>query len=210
MTRESPGAASRRESIIEAARKVFAERGFDAGTTRQIAAEAGVAEGLIYHYFDSKEALLDAVVRGRSILPWLAQPDALPDGAPAEAALQAMAAEVLDRIGRHPDLFAVVWSQLGTNRALAGRVGGMVAQIVGRLAAYQDRRIAAGELRPIDTYVAARTFVASLVMFAIAESRLSPPLEPLSPEAYVRDLVDLILHGMDAWPAKGESHDEGG
>jgi AcrR family transcriptional regulator len=50
-----------RQAIIDAATKAFARHGFDATTNKMIAKDAGVAPGLLYHYFDSKEALFAAV-----------------------------------------------------------------------------------------------------------------------------------------------------
>nr|MCR5661372.1 TetR family transcriptional regulator [bacterium] len=44
-------AEARREQIIQAALKVFSEKGFLAATNKDIAAAAGIAPGLIYHYF---------------------------------------------------------------------------------------------------------------------------------------------------------------
>jgi AcrR family transcriptional regulator len=49
-----------RARILEGALHVFRERGFDAATMREIAAEAGVAVGAAYYYFDSKDALVMA------------------------------------------------------------------------------------------------------------------------------------------------------
>ena len=51
----------RRESIVEAATEVFAERGLDAVTMDDIADAAGVAKGTVYLYFDSKEDLVTAL-----------------------------------------------------------------------------------------------------------------------------------------------------
>lgn len=48
----------RREQVLDAATKVFAERGFYKATIKQIAAEAGVADGTIYNYFADKTDLL--------------------------------------------------------------------------------------------------------------------------------------------------------
>lgn len=50
--------AARRRTILESAIRTFAEHGFSASRTRDIAAGAGVAEGTIYLYFESKEDLL--------------------------------------------------------------------------------------------------------------------------------------------------------
>ena len=58
-------AAARREQILETALGLFAERGFDATSTRQIAKEAGIAEGLIFHYFPTKASLLTAILEDR-------------------------------------------------------------------------------------------------------------------------------------------------
>ena len=46
-----------RQRILEAARNLFSKKGFDESTTRDIAAEAGVATGTLFNYFPSKEAL---------------------------------------------------------------------------------------------------------------------------------------------------------
>lgn len=54
-------AADRKKQILKAAVEVFAERGFHRTRVSDIARRAGVAYGLIYHYFDSKDAVLNAV-----------------------------------------------------------------------------------------------------------------------------------------------------
>jgi len=58
----------RRQAIVEAVRDVFAEKGFDGTTTRELAKAAGVSEALIYKHFPSKQslyaAMLDACAKG--------------------------------------------------------------------------------------------------------------------------------------------------
>lgn len=51
-----------RERIVEAARKLFTGKGFDETTTRDIAAEAGIATGTLFNYYPSKEALAMTLV----------------------------------------------------------------------------------------------------------------------------------------------------
>lgn len=59
--------------ILDTAEELFARRGLDAVTTKEIAAGAGVAVGAIYHHFPSKDAIYAAVVKrafgGASVLP---------------------------------------------------------------------------------------------------------------------------------------------
>src|SRR5215204_1438961 len=54
--------AARREQILRAATRVFAEKGFSRATTREVAREAGISEGTIYNYFEDKYALLMATM----------------------------------------------------------------------------------------------------------------------------------------------------
>ncbi len=61
MTDRSIGAEEKRRTILDAAVAVFARNGYHTSRVADVAAEAGVAHGLVYHYFSSKEALLDAV-----------------------------------------------------------------------------------------------------------------------------------------------------
>jgi AcrR family transcriptional regulator len=49
--------------ILDAAVRVFAAQGYDAARVSDIAREAGVAYGLVYHYYESKDAVLEAVFR---------------------------------------------------------------------------------------------------------------------------------------------------
>ncbi|MGD0157578.1 MAG: TetR family transcriptional regulator [Terracidiphilus sp.] len=56
----TPKSEATRQRILAAALRVFRERGFDAATMREVAAEAGVAVGAAYYYFDSKDAIVMA------------------------------------------------------------------------------------------------------------------------------------------------------
>lgn len=57
-----PGAPDTRAEILEAARSVFAENGYNRATIRAIAAEAGVDPAMIHHFFGTKEELFVATV----------------------------------------------------------------------------------------------------------------------------------------------------
>jgi TetR/AcrR family transcriptional regulator, fatty acid metabolism regulator protein len=55
----------RRRQILDAAVRVFARQGFHACRVSDIAREAGVAYGLVYHYFDSKDQVLNELFMER-------------------------------------------------------------------------------------------------------------------------------------------------
>jgi AcrR family transcriptional regulator len=57
-----PAAAGRRDEILAIAADIFAQRGFVATTMRDIADEAGLLPGSLYHYFESKEAMVDEII----------------------------------------------------------------------------------------------------------------------------------------------------
>src|SRR5262245_22297516 len=74
--------AEKRARVMDVARTLFAERGYAATTTADVARRAGVSEGILYHHFGSKEGLLAAVAGeyGRGLA------EAMFEGVPDDAA----------------------------------------------------------------------------------------------------------------------------
>ena len=66
-SRRQRQADARREQLLDLALDLFAKQGFEATSTQQIAKAAGVTQGLVFHYFGSKEGLLSAVLSTRHI-----------------------------------------------------------------------------------------------------------------------------------------------
>ena len=66
-------AEARKEAIVEAVKDVFAEKGFDGTTTRELAKAAGVSEALLYKHFPSKESLYAAMLDGCAKGPTFAE-----------------------------------------------------------------------------------------------------------------------------------------
>jgi TetR/AcrR family transcriptional regulator, cholesterol catabolism regulator len=54
----------RQAEVLAAAADLFAEQGYVSTTVREIAESTGILSGSLYHHFDSKEAMLDAILRG--------------------------------------------------------------------------------------------------------------------------------------------------
>jgi AcrR family transcriptional regulator len=108
--------ADRRRQILEAAVKVFAAKGFHAARVADVAKEAGVAYGLVYHYFSSKEELLEAIFRDTwtDMLARVQEVEA--SGVSAEEAVRQVTALLLRTWRRDPDLVRVLIREVTRNQ----------------------------------------------------------------------------------------------
>jgi len=98
----------KRRMILEAAVVAFANRGFHACRVSDIADEANVAYGLVYHYFRSKDEVLDTLFldRWNILLDVISEIDG--QDIPAREKLYAIAAFIIDSYGHDPDLMKVI------------------------------------------------------------------------------------------------------
>jgi AcrR family transcriptional regulator len=102
-------AADKRRQILDAAIRVFATRGFHACRVSDVADEAGVAYGLVYHYFGSKEEILNTLFseRWQIMLDAIAEIDRQQD-VPARDKLYLVASFIIDSYRHEPDLMKVI------------------------------------------------------------------------------------------------------
>ena len=98
----------RRRQILDAAVRVFASKGFTQCRVSDIAEEAGVAYGLVYHYFGSKDEVLDTLFleRWKVLLELIADVDR--QDIPARDKLYAIASFIVDSYRHDPDLMKVI------------------------------------------------------------------------------------------------------
>ncbi|HMS62517.1 MAG TPA: TetR/AcrR family transcriptional regulator [Solirubrobacteraceae bacterium] len=107
-TRNAQQAAEKRRLILDAAVRVFARQGFHTCRVSDIADEAGVAYGLVYHYFRSKDEILDTLFleRWNVLLEAIREVDREP--APARDKLYAIVSFIVDSYRHDPDLMKVI------------------------------------------------------------------------------------------------------
>jgi TetR/AcrR family fatty acid metabolism transcriptional regulator len=108
-TARQQAAADKRRQILDAAVRVFARQGFHGCRVSDIADEAGVAYGLVYHYFDSKDEVLDTLFLERwdLMLAMIADVDARDDQSPREK-LHEVASFIFDSYRYDPELMKVI------------------------------------------------------------------------------------------------------
>ncbi len=101
-------AADKRRLILDAAVSVFARQGFHACRVSDIADEAGVAYGLVYHYFASKDEILDTLFLERwgVMIELIEEVDAKP--LPVREKLGAIASFIVESYRHDPDLMKVI------------------------------------------------------------------------------------------------------
>ena len=117
----------KRRLLLDAAVHVFARKGYHAARVGDIAEEAGVAYGLLYHYFSSKEEVLRSVFREtwRALITTI-QSVGEGDDTPREQ-LRKVAEILLRSWKREPDLVRVLVLEVTRSSVLAGEMDEIVA-----------------------------------------------------------------------------------
>ena len=107
-SRNSQGAVEKRRQILDAAIRTFARQGFHACRVSDIADEAGVAYGLVYHYFRSKDEILDTLFLERWDVMLAAIREVDASDLPARDKLRAIATFIVESYRHDPDLMKVI------------------------------------------------------------------------------------------------------
>jgi len=189
---------SRRNQILEAALKVWVRDGFHRAPVEAIAREAGLAKGTIYLYFPTKEAVLQAAIDRFSLLPVIEESVGKLADAPPEQAIPHFVALLWRRLKERAPVFRIMLGMGGLLRPDNARVFLERIVIPGNalLGSYLERCIARGELRPLDTFVATRTLLGSLLTFVLSQEVLGgAELQPISDDTVVATVSDLFLRG---------------
>ena len=162
MAEKSSAVEDKRRLLLDAAVRVFARKGFHASRVSDIAEEAGVAHGLLYHYFDSKDEVLEAVFdENWSVL--LARIESVEQtDESAVDQLRHIAAIVLRTWLHLPDVVRVVVREFGRSPEVAERIG-VLAQPIFAIERVIARGIERGEFRQgIDPRFAATVVYGSI------------------------------------------------
>jgi TetR/AcrR family fatty acid metabolism transcriptional regulator len=103
-----PSVVDKRRAILDAAIRVFARQGFHNARVSDVAAEAGVAYGLVYHYFDSKDQMLNELFSERWSLLLDAGREADRTLSSPREKLAAIAGFIIESYRHNPELMKVI------------------------------------------------------------------------------------------------------
>ena len=195
-----PGAEEKRRRILDAAVRVFARRGFHASRVGDIAEEAGVAHGLLYHYFSSKDEVLQTVFRENwaELLERFEQVEASDE--PADEKLHGIVKILLRTWRNDPDLVTVMVREVGRSPHLAAQVDdiGRGFEVIQRVI---EQGQAEGVFRPeLDARLASWVVYGGLeeILTGWVMGRLPDGDEEVARAE--RTIVDVVLGGLVRTP----------
>jgi AcrR family transcriptional regulator len=189
----------KRRSILDAAIRVFARQGFHSTRVSDIADEAGVAYGLVYHYFDSKDEVLNELFTERWSVLLAAIEEADRGSDSARTKLAAVAGFIVDSYRHDPELMKVIIVEVTRAANTFGRthlakIREAYAQIAGIVARAQDSGSFRREITPE---------FAALAFYGCIEQVLSGwifELEPAGAEQLERAktlIVETMCGGLE-------------
>lgn len=197
--------SDKRARILDAAIKVFARSGYHGARVSDIAREAGIAYGLVYHYFRNKEEILASAFEER----WggfLAVVEAIAEGeGPAREKLVSVAALILNAFRKSPDWVKVLVLEIQRSSRFAApeqirAVGRLFEQVARIVRSGQE----AGELRrDVDPQVACFVFVGALdlvitsMVLGITRIDGGDDQERRYHQMAADAVVDVFLRGME-------------
>ena len=189
--------AARRNQILDAAAKVFAEKGFHPTTIKDIANEAGIAHGTIYNYFENKTALLLGIFdRMRALVVQEHMPLA-PDTLDFRTFLRTFL--YLPLMGLKNDnfaLFRIVVSEMMVNEELRTLYYKQVLEPTLQLAeGYFETQAVKQEITTTNTKLTIRT-ISSMILGLTMEYIMGDGTLAAQWEELPDFLANLILHGL--------------
>ena len=186
----------KRRLLLDAATKVFAERGYHECRVGDIAAEAGVAYGLLYHYFSSKEEVLRTIFRET----WTVMVETInaieEAGGTSRDQVRRVATVVLGAWNANPDLIRLLVREVARGSHLEQEIQ-EIRLAFDALERIIRRGVASGEFRP-DLHPR----VASWVLYGALEEVLTgwtlsrPPESPEDVAAAVDTVVTVLCDGF--------------
>jgi len=196
LAERATAAEEKRRTILDAAVRVFARKGFHTSRVGDIAEEAGVAHGLLYHYFSSKDEVLETIFREHwtALLERVHAAEQTGDD-PVEQ-LRGITEAMFHSWLTEPDVVRVVIREIARTEEISEHVGELVRP-VGAIRRVIERGQAAGVFRSdLDADLAAIVFYGGIdeLISGWVLGRLSGDEDEVA--AATRHVVDVLCGGL--------------
>ena len=186
-------------ALLDAARELFAERGFDGASVRAITERAGVNLGAVTYHFGSKEALYHRVIE-TFLAPLRERVVAAAggEGAPLDR-IGAMLAAAFDHYASDPAMPRLILQQVASGRSAPPPARAWIRQAVGLLAGSIEAGQADGSVRPGDPRFLALAAIAPTVLVHLLRRPIEDSIElDFSDAAVRRAFRETILASVRA------------
>ncbi len=202
-TRRERRIAARRQQILDAAARIFAEKGLEGATTKEIADAADIAEGTLYNYFKSKNDLVIAIIEQ---LAQFEQRSAMMQAALDEDPLTFFVRHFSDRMAQvgpsYPLILASMPAILSSPELRQHYQELIMTPAVALIEQHLLARVERGQLRAVDMPLVTRGLVGMLLgihlMLVLGDPLLTAAWQ--QPEALITTLADMLVHGLQTPP----------
>jgi AcrR family transcriptional regulator len=197
----------RREDILRSSLHLFAERGFHGTSMRDIAREANITEGLIYHYFASKRDLFRAIIEEYSFLPLLRTLPDLAEQLDLRGLLTVLARGFFDVLRENTKLTRLLLQEVQVfPEAKEAFFADAVGESISALARILDDRMSVRARSAVDPQVAARLFFNALLAFFVEQEILGGKhMLPADEQTYVDHLVEMFVKRLGSGRPHGRA-----
>ncbi len=189
----------RRKEILEAAAQVFADKGYDATTTRDIADAVDMGESTLYNYFQNKREVLLAIVdlKRAELDEFFSHIEQMEDSAGLVQLIEQADIFWLSRVNFTRTLIGEAWRNPEIMAILQNRL----ARLFNLIKEYLDRQVQAGHYRAVQTNLTARMILGmfiSLQVPGLFGSQSS--LDQVERNHNAQAMADLLLKGLEYHP----------
>ena len=192
-----PSETDTKKRILQAAQRLFAHSGYDATTTRDLAAAAGVAEGTLFRHFDNKKAILVEVATEGWVEILTDLLTELSEMGSYKAVAQVMRRRMLN-IRENSDMMRVCFLEAQFHPDLSDKIQ---LEVIGKMSivaeAFFETAMEKGVYRKMNPKIVAQVF---LGMFAVAgfsqNTIMEPNASPQQMQEMAEGLADIFLNGV--------------
>ena len=193
-------ATKRREQLLQAALDLFAQRGFEATTTKAIAAAAGVSEGIIFQHFATKEELysgiLDYKAEKSGVEEWMEQLRGCAEREDDEGLVLSMVERILQSDRCDPQFQRLMFQAALSGHSLPKMMAQRILPLHTFLCGYIAKRQKQGMFRKCDPGVAVHAIVSVPSYYGLVKSLFGMDELKLPEHELAVSFTQLILGGL--------------
>lgn len=188
--------SAKRETILQAALELFADKGYSATSTKDIATRSGVAEGLLFYYFDDKKGLLQQVIRTFSFFEKAREQGSALDKLAGVDVLLEYGRLYLTFLDRNRPFLMLIWSpELMRDESVAQEVNKLVQEMANQASQLLGRALGNSSRSRQSLEAGAAMLLSSLFAYASVQNRIGKR-SSAADEAYIREVTGIVTRGL--------------